>query len=189
MFEVHRLQLEQRKETKFTIESFSTVRRRVTWHELHRYSYPSFQNKMKTVDLSIRGTSNNRKRKIHNYVPFWLRIQVIFFSSLTHADVLEWKLWWSLMSWKTEGTYEKELTKQNKKLKPAMKIGLTLTWTKNQSLTNLSSWNYSCEVTGYQAHVSKKKQTLIRESHTTRDAFANFNSATLIQNSTTQTQT
>lgn len=32
------------------------------------------------------------------------------------------------MSWKTEGTYEKELTKQNKKkLKPAMKIGLTLT--------------------------------------------------------------
>lgn len=117
MFEVHRLQLEQRKETKFTIESFSTVRRRVTWHELHRYSYPSFQNKMKTVHLSIRGASNNRKRKIHNYVPFWLRIQVIFFSSLTHADVLEWKLWWSLMSWKTEGTYEKELTKQNKKVK------------------------------------------------------------------------
>ena len=70
-----------------------------------------------------------------------------------------------------------------------MKIGLTLTWTKNQSLTNLSGWNYSCEVTGSQAHVSKKKQTLIRESHTTRDAFTNFNSATLIQNSTTQTQT
>lgn len=32
------------------------------------------------------------------------------------------------MSWKTEGAYEKELTKKNqKKSKPAMKIGLTLT--------------------------------------------------------------
>ena len=116
--------------------------------------------KWKRLNLPKRGASNNRKRKIHNYVPFWLRIQVIFFSSLTHADVLEWKLWWSLMSWKTEGTYEKELTKQNKKLKPAMKIGLTLTWTKNKSLTNLSGWNYSCEVTGYQAHVSKKKANI-----------------------------
>ena len=41
-----------------------------------------------------------------------------------------------------------------------MKIGLTLTWTKNQSLKNLSGWNYSCEVTGYQAHVSKKKANI-----------------------------
>lgn len=88
------------------------------------------------------------------------------------------------MSWKTEGTYEKELTKQNKKVK---------TCDENRPDTylnkELTGWNYSCEVTGYQAHVSKKKQTLIRESHTTRDAFTKFNSATLIQNSTTQTQT
>ena len=64
------------------------------------------------------------------------------------------------MSWKTEATYEKELQNKTKKLKPAMTIGLTLTWTKNQSLTNLSGWNYSCEVTGYQAHVSKKKANI-----------------------------